>query len=94
MASGPLQTRRRRTAHHSHSPSCIAHAWPPLNLIVRMKTLVKVLLGASLGAALFWLLSEVLRPKQEAPHRPPREGIDALTGQQQEALLQELSQQL
>jgi len=59
-----------------------------------MKKLPKVLLSASLGAALFWVLSELLRPKQEAPHRPPTEAIDDLTDQQQEALLQELSQQL
>lgn len=59
-----------------------------------MKKLPKFLLSASLGAALFWVLSELLRPKQEVPHRPPPEAIDDLTDQQQEALLQELSQQL
>lgn len=59
-----------------------------------MKKLPKVLLSASLGAAFFWALSELLRPKQEAPHRPSTETIEDLTEQQQEALLQELSQQL
>ncbi len=58
-----------------------------------MRNLLSVFLIAALGGALYVGLKEVLRPKQELPEGSSN-GLDDLSEDQKEAMLDELSQQL